>query len=77
MVSNMIRNENVPMNLYGTNSLQNSPDKNLSTSGVLPAIDDAFDDAIAKDIDALDAIACEGAEESLFVEDIQNKGMCS
>ena len=36
--------------------------------------DDAFENAIAKDIDALDAIACEGAEESLFVDDCGNRG---
>ena len=36
--------------------------------------DDAFENAIAKDIDALDAIACEGAEESLFVDDCGTRG---
>ena len=43
---------------------------------ILP-LDDAFENAIAKDIDALDTItsSCEGAEESLFMDDFQNKGM--
>ena len=87
MVSNMIRNENVPMNLYGGSGAgansRTSGSSNLNTNNVMPyadilPMDDAFENAIAKDIDALDTItsSCEGAEESLFMDDFQqNKGM--
>merc|ERR1712141_510758 len=82
----MIRNENVPMNLYGGSGAgansRTSVSSNLNTNNVMPyadilPMDDAFENAIAKDIDALDTItsSCEGAEESLFMDDFQNKGM--
>ena len=92
MVSNMIRNENVPMNLYGSSGGASGANirtsvggnsSNLNTNNVMPnyadilPMDDAFENAIAKDIDALDTITSsfEGAEESLFMDDLQNKGM--
>ena len=91
MVSNMIRNENVTMNLYSggdrnmmttTTKVENNPTYGNTTLTVNAfnnslannTPDDAFENAIAKDIDALDAIACEGAEESLFVDDCGNRG---